>query len=74
MADKAGLPERYTLHSFRKTFVTYLHEKGIPTNIIQRLVGHSSPSITFLEYDSTDALSYAQFVVQMDIGAPEVET
>ena len=73
MAAKAGLPERYTLHSFRKTFITYLSEKGVPTNIIQRLVGHSSPTITFQEYDSSEAVSYAPFVDLMDIGAKSDE-
>jgi integrase len=75
LAKKAGLPQRYTLHSFRKTFVTYLHQKGIPTNVIQRLIGHSSPSITFMEYDNTDALAYRQFADEVDFGSkPEDET
>ncbi|MBT4512173.1 MAG: tyrosine-type recombinase/integrase, partial [Chloroflexi bacterium] len=34
MADKAGLPEQYPLHSLRRTYVTLMHEKGIPTNVI----------------------------------------
>lgn len=66
----AGLAnaERYSLHSLRRTYITYLHEKGIPTNIIQQLVGHSSPLMT-MEYDSSTALSYRQFAEQMDIGS-----
>ena len=74
IANKANLPKRYTLHSFRKTYITYLSKKGIPTNIIQRLVGHSSPSITFQEYDETDALAYRRFADEMDIGAESDET
>ena len=69
MRDKAKLPKHYTLHSLRRTYVTYLHEKGIPTNIIQRLIGHSSPTITYLEYDSSEALSFARFAEEMDIGS-----
>lgn len=73
LADEVGLPKHFTLHSCRHTFVTYLHEKGIATHVIQRLIGHSSPSITLLEYDGSDALVYAPFADQMDIGAKKLD-
>lgn len=61
----AGLPERYSLHSCRHTYVTHLRSKGIPQDVIQRLVGHSSPQTTDI-YDHSDALFFRQFADLVD--------
>ena len=73
-ADKAGLPKSYSLHSFRHTFVTLIHQKNIPTQAIQRLIGHSSPDITILEYDHTEPLAFRNVVDLLDFSiSPENE-
>lgn len=61
----AGLPEHYSLHSCRHTYVTYLRSKGIPQDVIQRLVGHSSLQTTAV-YDHSDALFFRQFADLVD--------
>ena len=38
------------VHTFRHTFATYLLEKGIPVAEVSRILGHSSPAITFKMY------------------------
>ena len=63
----AKLSENYTLHSLRKTYVNHLHEQGVPIDIIARLVGHSSSQITWLDYDTTDALSFKDFAEKMTL-------
>lgn len=70
----AGLPEHYSLHSCRHTYVTYLRSKGIPQDVIQRLVGHSSLQTTDI-YDHSDALFFRQYADMVDYEAepPAVE-
>ena len=42
-AQKAGVLSRgYSLHSFRRTFITDLHEKGVDIAVIQKITGHKS--------------------------------
>lgn len=55
---KAGLPEHYSLHSLRHTYATYLRQQGVPLDIVQRLLGHSSSRITEAHYDHTVALHF----------------
>lgn len=38
------------VHTFRHTFATYLLEKGIPVAEVSRILGHSSPAITYKMY------------------------
>lgn len=52
------LPNHYTLHSLRHTYVTLLRTKGIPNDIIQKLVGHASARVTSEHYDQSLALHF----------------
>jgi integrase len=45
-----GLKKKFSAHTLRHTFGTLLHEKGVPLNTIQYLMGHSSPVITMKYY------------------------
>ena len=56
----AGLPEHHTLHSLRHTYATYLRQKGVPLDIVYRLLGHSSPVVTSEYYDHTIATHFRQ--------------
>ena len=73
MVVKAKLPESFTLHSLRHTYVTYLREKGVPIDIVQRLVGHTSPMMTWDTYDHTEALSFRQFANMVRFEDDDVE-
>ena len=66
-ARKAGLPEHYTLHSLRHTYSDHLREKGVPIDIIQRLLGHSTPRTTWDHYDSSDALYFREQADLVDL-------
>jgi integrase len=46
--DKHG--ETISIHSLRHTFATKLIQKGVPPEIVSRLLDHSSPSITLKIY------------------------
>lgn len=50
--QKAGLPH-YHPHDGRTTFVTMLHDNGVPIGDIQKLVGHANPATT-MGYVRTD--------------------
>jgi len=63
----AGLPEYYTLHSSRHAYVMLLRSKGIPQDVIQRLLGHASTATTDI-YDHSDALFFRQFADMVDFG------
>ncbi len=71
----AGLSDHYSLHSCRHTYVTYLRSKGIPRDVIQRLLGHTSTCTTDI-YDHSDALFFRQFADMVDYeeDLPEDET
>ena len=45
-ADKAGIIKRVHPHGFRHTHAVELIEEGVPLNIVQRQLGHSSAVIT----------------------------
>ena len=61
----AGLPDHYSLHSCRHTYATYLRSKGIPQDVIQRLLGHTSTRTTNI-YDHSDALFFRQYADEVD--------
>lgn len=61
----AELPDHYSLHSLRHTYVTYLRSKGIPQDIVSILVGHLNPTTT-ANYDHTAALSFRQYADLID--------
>ena len=67
-ATQAGLPEHYTLHCLRHTFTNYLRERGVPIDVIQRLLGHSTVRTTWDHYDASDALFFRQQADLIDFG------
>lgn len=69
---KAGLPETCSLHSTRHTYATYLRSKGVPQDVIQRLLGHSSTSTTNI-YDHSDALFFRQYADMVDFDKKSLE-
>lgn len=69
----AGLPDHFSLHSLRHTYVTFLRSKGVPPEAIQPLLGHSSVQTTG-KYDHSDALFFRQFADLVDFDTqPENE-
>ena len=66
----AGLSEDYSLHSLRHTYTTHLREKGVPRDITQTLLGHTSPDTTTI-YDHPDALYFRQFADMVDFESGE---
>jgi len=57
---RAGLPDHYSLHSLRHTYTTHLRMQGVPRDVIQALLGHTTPETTSV-YDHTRALYFRQF-------------
>lgn len=49
LLEKFGEPE-LNFHSFRHTYASILHEKGVDLLTAQRLLGHSDPTITLKIY------------------------
>ena len=46
-AKQAGLPSHYSIHSLRHTYATNLYKaSGYNLRLVQKQLGHSSPSIT----------------------------
>ena len=54
----ADLPEYYSLHSLRHTYATHLRSKGVPLDIVQKLLGDSSSKTTDDFYDHSIALHF----------------
>jgi len=54
------LSEDYSVHSLRHTYTTQLRTKGVPLDIIFRLLGHSSPAVTQENYDHAVALHFRE--------------
>jgi site-specific recombinase XerD len=52
LADKAGVDKRVHPHGFRHTFAKELREAGVPLEVIQKLLGHSSLRVTQIYLDS----------------------
>ena len=55
-----GLPETYTLHSTRQAYSNHLAEKGVPLEIRQRLLGHTSTRTTEEHYDASVPLTFRE--------------
>jgi integrase len=62
----AGLPEHYTLHSLRHTCASLLLRKGVSIYVVQKLLGHSSISVTerYLHALPTDLREAAEILSQ----------
>lgn len=54
LRDGAGQPENITPHRFRHTFATEMLEKGVPIDIVQKLLGHRSLSSTQIYATTSD--------------------
>lgn len=52
------LPRHYSLHSLRHSYATHLRSKGVPLDIVQKLLGHASPLTTAENYDHSLALHF----------------
>ena len=61
----AGLPLHFKLHSMRHTFSTFLTERGVSREIVQKLLGHSSVRTTEI-YDHSIALHFREYVDMVD--------
>jgi site-specific recombinase XerD len=44
--DNAKLPDRYSIHSLRHTYATYLLKETGDLRLVQQQLGHASPSVT----------------------------
>jgi integrase len=49
LAERAGLPGKFELHKFRKTYATLQHKQSVDARTIQKRLGHSSLETT-LQY------------------------
>jgi len=55
-AKKAGLPSHYSIHSLRHTYATNLYKaSGYNLRLVQRQLGHSSPTVTQVYADVMDS-------------------
>ena len=54
-AKKAGIPANYSIHSLRHTYATNLYKaSGYNLRLVQRQLGHSSPTVTQVYADVMD--------------------
>jgi integrase len=49
----AGVETTLTTHLARKTYATHLLNKGVPLNVVSKLLGHSNTNITQRHYAKT---------------------
>src|SRR5450755_3684142 len=59
--DKTGCPTTVTVHRLRHTFGTRLINSGVPQHVIQRLLGHASPTMTAVYAHLHDSTIRAEF-------------
>jgi integrase len=50
LLHRAGLPTRFTPHSFRHSFATHLLERGVSVLAVSKALGHANPEITLAHY------------------------
>ena len=56
LAEKANIKKKVWTHLIRHCFGTHLVEQGVDINLIQRLMGHSSPKTTSIYLHISDSL------------------
>ena len=55
-AKKSGIPSHYSIHSLRHTYATNLYKaSGYNLRLVQRQLGHSSPTVTQVYADVMDS-------------------
>jgi len=54
LRDSAGRLEKVTPHRFRHTFATEMLDKGVPIDVVQKLLGHRSLASTQIYATTTD--------------------
>ncbi|MGX5715499.1 tyrosine-type recombinase/integrase [Arthrobacter sp. MAHUQ-56] len=61
LRDATGQLENITPHRFRHTFATEMLEKGVPIEVVQKLLGHRSLSSTQIYATTTDRRMRAEW-------------
>jgi hypothetical protein len=68
--DRAGYP-RHGWHALRHTFATRLAEEGVPLQIIQKLLGHTTLKMTMrYVHVSPQAMAASSTVIESTMAAP----
>ena len=57
---KLGLSGKYSLHSTRHTFTNVMLKKGVPLEIVHRMLGHSTIRVTQENYDNTRVVDFRE--------------
>ena len=57
---KLGLSDKYSLHSTRHTFTNVMLKRGVPLEIVQRMLGHSNIRVTQENYDNTRVVDFRE--------------
>lgn len=64
--NRLSLDTYYKPHSMRRSFATNMHDRGMPIEDVQTLLGHKSPTVTMRNYinitDDNLMNSYSRFV------------
>lgn len=68
LAKDLGIKERVTFTSARKTFAQFAHDLGVPDNMIDYCLGHSSHNRGVIAYYAKDAVKHAKIVIERVIG------
>ncbi len=61
LRDRAGLPSHFSFHSQRHSYATYLYRSTKDLRLVQKQLGHSSPTITSLYADIVEIQSNRVF-------------
>jgi len=56
--NEAGLPKELTFHCLRHSFATHVLENGGDLYKVSKILGHSTPMVTSMFYDHTEALNF----------------
>ncbi|MDR8392220.1 tyrosine-type recombinase/integrase [Aliifodinibius sp. S!AR15-10] len=58
--NDAGLPKELSFHCLRHSFATHVLENGGDLYKVSKILGHSTPMVTSLFYDHTEALNFRE--------------